>query len=510
IGGKLYGTSQGGANNAGYIFEYDPATTNYALKFDLTVSGGSSPIGTMLLYNNKLYGMTDAGGANNLGVIFEWDPATNVYTKKYDFNTVDGGNPVSSLVENEGKLYGMTRNGGSLGLGTIFEFDPAANVYAKKSDFNGTNGRNPTAKNELTKVPVEVSLGLPGTCQSYAPVIIDNDNSNKWVPVVDANGLAVAEIKANGNNLGIVNASVFVNNTAVRQDGANRLYLDRNITITPQFQPSTPVDLRLYIRSEELTALKNAVNSNGNDAGITTIADLGVFKNGDGCSSTLEKAAKQLIASSEKWADDYVVETTVTSFSTFYFANKANAVLPLTLLEFSGELKGNDALLNWTTDNELNTLEFIVERSTNGAQYNAIGKVNATNIAGKNKYNFTDPGISALGVNVIYYRLQQKDIDGKFNYSKVITLSLESKNNYVKVYPNPVDQHLNLEIGSVNNERVTWKVISMSGMEILKGERRMSAGTTILGIDAGKLSKGIYLLSVQGGAINKQIQFVKQ
>ena len=307
-GGKLYGTGSDGANNAGYIFEYDPATTNYAVKFDLIAGSGSSPVGTMLLYNDKFYGMTDAGGANNLGVIFEWDPATNIYTKKYDFNPIDGGNPVSSLVENDGKLYGMTRNGGSSGLGTIFEFDPVTNIYTKQSDFNGTNGRSPTTKNELTKVPVEVSPGSPGSCQSYAPVIIDKDNSNKWVPVVDANGLAIAEIKANGNNLGVVDASVYVNNTDVREDGHSRLYLDRNITITPQFQPSTPVDVRLYIRNEELTALKTAVNSNGDDAGITTITDLGVFKSNDGCNNSLKKQATQLVSANLQWVDDYVMK----------------------------------------------------------------------------------------------------------------------------------------------------------------------------------------------------------
>jgi uncharacterized repeat protein (TIGR03803 family) len=508
--GKLYGTSNGGANGAGHIFEYDPATTTYTVKYDLVASAGSGPIGTMLLYNNKLYGMTTAGGASNMGVIFEWDPATNVYTKKYDFNGTTGGNPISNLIENNDKLYGMTKNGGSTGLGTIFEFDPATNTYTKQSDFDGTNGRNPAAKNELTKVPVEVSGGIPGSCQSYAAVNIGSDDANKWVPIVDNSGLAVAEIRANGNNLGVVNASIFINNTAVREDGTHRLYLDRSITITPQFQPTTPVDVRLYIRGEELTALENAVSSKGQSSGVNSIEDLGVFKNGDGCGGTMEKTAKQLIATSVEWISDYVVQTTVTSFSTFYFANKANAVLPLTLLDFTGKLNGNDALLNWKTENELNTLEFVVERSVDGVQYNTIGKLTAANTDGKHEYNFTDPQVSALGVNTIHYRLNQKDIDGKSVYSKVVTVSLDSRKEYVKVYPNPVDRQLNLEIGSATSDKIAWKVISISGTDVLRGERMISSGTTILGIDVNKLPKGIYLLSVRGNDIDKMIRFVKQ
>ena len=52
----------------------------------------------------------------------------------------------------------------------------------------------------------------------------------------------------------------------------------------------------------------------------------------------------------------------------------------------------------------------------------------------------------------------------------------------MKIYPNPVDQQLNFEIGSVNNERIAWKMTSMAGMEILKGERKISSGTTIWSI----------------------------
>ena len=35
-------------------------------------------------YNGKFYSMTSQGGTNNLGVIFEWDPVTNIYIKKFN------------------------------------------------------------------------------------------------------------------------------------------------------------------------------------------------------------------------------------------------------------------------------------------------------------------------------------------------------------------------------------------------------------------------------------------
>lgn len=79
--------------------------------------------------------MTANGGLNDKGVIFEWDPATNGYQKKIDFTGSNGANPQGSLTLSGGKFYGMTSNGGLDDVGAIFEWDPSTNVYIKKKDF---------------------------------------------------------------------------------------------------------------------------------------------------------------------------------------------------------------------------------------------------------------------------------------------------------------------------------------------------------------------------------------
>ena len=509
-GEKLYGLGMGGINNAGIIFEFDITATTSSTKYDFVPATGSSPIGTMVLFNDKFYGMTDAGGANNKGVIFEWDAVSSIYTKKYDFNSADGGNPVSSLVLNNGKLYGMTRNGGSLNLGTIFEWDPLTNIYSKKSDFTGANGRNPLNKNALTVVPARAARGIPNSCITYSPIFINNSNNNNWVPIIDDNGYAVSEIKANGNNLGIVNASVFINDNPIREDGDRRLYLDRNITITPQFQPSSPVDIRLYIRGTEFETIKNAVNSIGAPSNIEAINELGIFKNDDDCGSYLIRSARPVATTGATWETDYVLSASVSNFSTFYFANKANVALPLTLLEFSGRLQSNKALLNWKTENEKNTLEFIVERSIDGNQYKPVGTVAAANRPGMHGYSFTDPAINMIGAKIIYYRLQQKDIDGQFVYSKIITLSLANENMVVSLYPNPVNNELNLSISSPQRDNIQLKIIDASGKMINQQTKQLTTGSNSLTIDVNKIATGVYYLSIQGNGVNKWMQFVKE
>ncbi|MDX1902796.1 MAG: putative Ig domain-containing protein [Thermonemataceae bacterium] len=143
--GKFYGmTAFGGVNDKGVIFEWDLASNTYTKKVDLSDANGSEPWGSLTLYNNKFYGMTGRGGANNEGVIFEWDPATNTYTKKQDFDgTSKGSQSYGSLVLYNNKFYGVTNRGGANFVGVIFEWDPATNTYSKKQDLSDANGSNP-------------------------------------------------------------------------------------------------------------------------------------------------------------------------------------------------------------------------------------------------------------------------------------------------------------------------------------------------------------------------------
>jgi uncharacterized repeat protein (TIGR03803 family) len=147
-GGKFYGvTIQGGNYDYGVIFEYDLSANSYSKKhdFDPAVSGGYPYSGMVLASNGKLYGMTYQGGTNGMGVLYEFDPASETFTKKLDFDGVLGMKPNGTLIEaGSGKLYGMTREGGAYGMGVLFEYDFIADTCIKKVDFSGSaNGRIP-------------------------------------------------------------------------------------------------------------------------------------------------------------------------------------------------------------------------------------------------------------------------------------------------------------------------------------------------------------------------------
>jgi uncharacterized repeat protein (TIGR03803 family) len=74
----------------------------------------------MASFNGKLYGTTSTGGVNNFGTIFEYDPVSNESTKKFDFGptvSLTGGSPKGSLLLYNNKFYGLAADYGALGGG---------------------------------------------------------------------------------------------------------------------------------------------------------------------------------------------------------------------------------------------------------------------------------------------------------------------------------------------------------------------------------------------------------
>jgi uncharacterized repeat protein (TIGR03803 family) len=508
--GKFYGlVSNTPAIPEGFLFEWDPVTNIYVQIFLFTLSDGYRPFGNLVEKNGLLYGTTTRGGANDAGVIFEWNPVNNVYAKRFDLSTSAGSNPMSGLTVSGNNFFGTTREGGQFNKGVVFEWDPATNNYTVKHHFNGLDGLAPVAAN-LIRVPAPIAPGNPGSCVGYSPIFIDNGNNTKWVALTDENGDVVAEINANGNNLGIVNYDLYVHNGPVREDGLGKLYLDRNITITPQTQPSTPVTIRMYITEAEFQALRIATNSQGQPSGVNTINDVGFFKNGNSCTSVIQSTATIVPATSEPYAGGYVLTASISSFSSFYFANKLLTVLPLTLLEFGARFSGQDIIVDWQTENEVNTKEFTVERSDDGINYLSLAQVPARGNNTANNYRFIDRGATTTVNGKWFYRLRMDDYDGRVSRSRIVILSKDGEKNRVLVYPNPVKDIIGITTNLSHAETLQVKIFDNSGRLIVQRTMVAGTGSSALSLNVYDLAQGVYYIEVTGKNIRERISFVKQ
>ncbi len=497
---KLYGaTSGGGANGMGGVFVFDPATNTATTPASFSVAMGYNVSNAPVVYNNKLY-YTSYSGASNWGSIIQFDPATNALTNIYNFTTTAGGpgyNPTGGLTVNGNLLYAVVREADNV---KVIQLDPATNAVTTRSSYTPANNFNlPGTHNGLTVVPAFIANGLANSCENYSTVTINGSNNNQWVPILNNNGDVVAEIKANGNNLGAVTSGTYINNGAVREDASKQLYADRSITINVQTQPSTPVDIRLYLKTSEFLALKNGLNSLGQPSGITSISDIAILKNSDPCGSTMTATASKLTTGYENYEYGYVLTTSVSSFSTFYFAKNTFTVLPVHLLSFAATKCNSNICLLWTAENEENFSHYELEKLGVNNSFGKIARVNTLNTAGRNSYIFTD--VNPLSTDN-YYRLKMVDLDGTFTYSKVIRVGFD-KITQVALQPNPASDFIVVKgIDGFTH----LSVIDVSGRIVYQRNIR----SAIEEVDISKLSKGIYTIQLQSSTDKLAKQFIKQ
>lgn len=357
-------------------------------------------------------------------------------------------------------------------------------------------------------IPTYVDVSDPGTNNVCVPVnsaIINDDNNNLWVPITGPDGNVVAEIKANGQNLGVVTASVYKNNGALRQYLGKR-YMDRNLTITPAVQPTNPVNIRLYISNAEIAAMTGDPLSS-----ITNVNQLKILKNQDACRGTVGSNTTLIDPDyiEAHGTGGYVIGGTISSFSSFYFG-AALITLPLDLLTFKGTLIDNATLLEWETANEKNTDQFIVERSIDGRNFLAIGTVAAAGNSSANvKYNYTDAAVTTLPSNVVYYRLKMMNQDGSFSYTTIVKITLTDIAGRLSVYPNPASSVANVSFNAGKAGAASWKLINKSGATVLQGSVNLKAGKNLIPLNIQHLAAGTYHFVFTGADINKNINIQK-
>ena len=142
-GGLLYGlTSAGGVNGLGTVFSINPVSDNYTKLVDFSGGNGSSPFGSLTLYNGLLYGLTAYGGANGLGNIFSYDPVAGAITDVYDLTDSTGANPYGSITVVSNQLFFTTTAGGRNGTGTIAVYVPATSTCSAVYHFSSIIANN--------------------------------------------------------------------------------------------------------------------------------------------------------------------------------------------------------------------------------------------------------------------------------------------------------------------------------------------------------------------------------
>jgi len=187
--------------------------------------------------------------------------------------------------------------------------------------------------------------------------------------------------------------------------------------------------------------------------------------------------------------------------------------LPVSYLEYQGKQNGDHNLITWKTTNEVNNSHFDIERQFGASQFTKIGRLEGFGTTSSTKdYQFEDYDISKPGV--YYYRLRQVDYNGNEDLSGVIAIVVKDPNRAksVGIYPNPVLSDLNLQLSTQNHiGDISIELFDATGKLVMTEELSIHDQSEFVQhtMDVGKLSEGVYNISIKIGAETISRQFIK-
>jgi hypothetical protein len=181
------------------------------------------------------------------------------------------------------------------------------------------------------------------------------------------------------------------------------------------------------------------------------------------------------------------------------------SVLPVDILSFNGQLKDESVVLNWTVANAERFSHFEVERSENGGTtFSKAGTVNYTQ--NRSSYTFTEAAAGFQGT--VIYRLKMVDQDGRFNYSKLVKITIPSADGTAVFYPNPVHDQLTISFRQPLTTAGRITITDLSGRTI--SSNVLAAGQLKYNVQVDRLAAGTYLLQLRSAERMQYIKFIKQ
>jgi hypothetical protein len=169
--------------------------------------------------------------------------------------------------------------------------------------------------------------------------------------------------------------------------------------------------------------------------------------------------------------------------------------LPVELSSFAAicNESGEEVTVRWSTASEHNSSHFTVDRSIDGIDWEVLGTVNAAGNSTSNlNYELTDS--DARGRAVVYYRLNQVDLDGA---AKVYgPASAECLNDQLgfEVFPNPAGTEVTVLLHGEHQEEETEVIFTdLNGKEVKRIIYTEQAGK-LMTVDLRNLEPGVYLV----------------
>ncbi|WP_345368392.1 hypothetical protein [Algivirga pacifica] len=187
--------------------------------------------------------------------------------------------------------------------------------------------------------------------------------------------------------------------------------------------------------------------------------------------------------------------------------------LPVELAYFNGNRKEGNIALSWATTYEENNDYFIVQRSIDGKSFDSLDRVDGYGegeIEAVTEYSFTDFNAPS---GMVYYRLKQVDIDGKFEYynlminpsSSVRTMEVNSGKNLLGKGDN-----YSMQIYSPVTQQVYLALVNQQGQVTFEKRVTLKGGYTMINVPEKQIAKGLSVLKVISANKQESLKILRQ
>jgi hypothetical protein len=187
-----------------------------------------------------------------------------------------------------------------------------------------------------------------------------------------------------------------------------------------------------------------------------------------------------------------VTSNSVSAFNNTFTLGSTAYVLPLSIVNFTGNRSGNYNALRWTIHNEVNVQHYELQRSNDAVNFTSINIQAAKNNGAAVLYNYDD--VAAMQSKV-FYRLKCIDNNGQIKYSGIVIIEqAHNSNKEFYVVKNPVQDEVAIYASANLKGSYNYTLANSSGQVVQSGVLSIPyAGIHTIALQTN-LPKGIYLL----------------
>ena len=186
-----------------------------------------------------------------------------------------------------------------------------------------------------------------------------------------------------------------------------------------------------------------------------------------------------------------------------YAATSAN------VFTFMAKADGNQAKLQWVSNGGVQNDYYEVERVNANGEFEKLGTVNAyTGKSEPESFSFTDEN-PLDGENT--YRIKTVENNGTIKFSGNETVNFAKNTEGVRLFPNPANDYVDIDLKKYNGLHVTISVYNQFG-KLIQSAQIEKASNALFHLELGDVATGAYLIRVQPQGkreVTKKLQIAK-